>query len=154
MRISAIWLSSFSMGRVEAVLPELLGLTPTHCDVAAGFCAFATGGGPPLVLIRQPARPTGPGGGAVITFDCPGLPDLPERVRWKWRGPPSPAPVLAWPNAARTPPTRPVGSRLHGWRAQPDPHGERLRAAAGRPRVPTQWVVAAENSRGEPNEPA
>jgi predicted enzyme related to lactoylglutathione lyase len=78
MRISAVWYPVSQWEAAKTFYQDVLGLPLSQANDASGWAAFATGG-PPLFLVRRPHLAGGTGGG-VVTFACPDLEALHDRV--------------------------------------------------------------------------
>jgi predicted enzyme related to lactoylglutathione lyase len=78
MRISAVWYPVSQWEAAKTFYSDVLGLALTHANDQSGWAAYATGG-PPLFLVRRPHLAGGMGG-AVVTFECPDLEALHDKV--------------------------------------------------------------------------
>jgi predicted enzyme related to lactoylglutathione lyase len=78
MRMSAVWLPVSDWARAKRFYHQVLGLAETRCNDETGWAAYAAGS-VPVFIVRRPDL-AGRGGGAVVTFDCPDLELLRERV--------------------------------------------------------------------------
>ncbi|MCC6191611.1 MAG: VOC family protein [Anaerolineales bacterium] len=78
MRISAVWYPVSQWEAAKTFYGEVLGLTLAQVNDTAGWAAYATDG-PPLFLVRRRDLAGGTGG-AVVTFECPDLEALHDRV--------------------------------------------------------------------------